>query len=207
MTNILKPALWGLSALLSVMIALYSYRYLFGVGLLAPNVMANLYHRPWLYVHAGGGATALLMTPLQMAGGPRRRFPSLHRWTGRVYALGCLVGGLGGLICAFGTTSGPVATLGFGGLAVAWLTTTTQGWRFAVARQFGDHRAWMIRSFSLTFSAVTLRLYLPTLPLLGLTFEQGYVASSYLAWIPNLIIAELYLRGAFRARVSAQPAL
>ena len=207
MSNLSKPALWGLAALLSTIVALFSYRYLFGVGLLAPNVMANLYHRPWLYVHVAGGATALLVMPLQMWGGLRRRFPALHRRLGRIYAVGCLVGGTGGLICAFGTTAGPVAALGFGSLAMAWLVTTAQGWRFAVARRFDDHRAWMIRSFALTFSAVTLRLYLPLLPLLGFTVEQGYLASSYLAWIPNLLIAEFVLRGGTRRPLRARPAV
>jgi len=72
-----------------------------------------------------------------------------------------------------------------------------QGWRAALARRFPAHRAWMIRSMSLTFAAVTLRLYLPVVPLLGLPFVDGYRAISFLAWVPNLILAELYLRGAF----------
>ena len=55
----------------------------------------------------------------------------------------------------------------------------------------------MIRSFALTFAAVTLRLYLPLVPLLGISFVDGYRAISFLAWVPNLIVAELYLRGAF----------
>ena len=58
----------------------------------------------------------------------------------------------------------------------------------------------MIRSFALTFAAVTLRLYLPLIPLLGLSFIDGYRAVSFLCWIPNLIIAELYLRGVFTRR-------
>ncbi len=48
----------------------------------------------------------------------------------------------------------------------------------------------MIRSFSLTFAAVTLRLYLPIGIMSGLTFEQIYVATAWISWIPNLLIAE-----------------
>ena len=52
----------------------------------------------------------------------------------------------------------------------------------------------MIRSFSLTFAAVTLRLYLPIGIVSGLTFEQIYVATAWISWVPNLLVAELYLR-------------
>ena len=49
---------WILAAL-SVAVALFSYRYLLGVGPLAPNVMANGLARPWLPVHVAAAATRL----------------------------------------------------------------------------------------------------------------------------------------------------
>ena len=52
----------------------------------------------------------------------------------------------------------------------------------------------MIRSFALTFAAVTLRLYLPFPPMMGFTFVEGYRVIAWLAWVPNLALAELYLR-------------
>jgi hypothetical protein len=61
-------------------------------------------------------------------------------------------------------------------------------------RRFVDHRAWMIRSFALTFAAVTLRLYLPLAAVLSLDFVDAYRAISFLAWVPNLVVVELYLR-------------
>ena len=104
---------------------------------------------------------------------------------------------------AFGSTAGPIATGGFASLAVVWIITNVQGWRMARERRFEAHRAWMIRSFALTFAAVTLRLYLPFLPLAGIQFVDGYRAISYLCWIPNLLLAELYIRGAFSRRQAA----
>jgi uncharacterized membrane protein len=163
-------------------------------------VVQNLFHRPWLDVHVVGAASALLVGPLQFLPRLRARRRTLHRWLGRTYVAGCLIGGVGGLVMAFGTTAGPIAGVGFGSLAIVWLVTTGQAWRSAVARRFDDHRAWMIRSFALTFGAVTLRLYLPIFPLFGLSFVDAYRVTSYLAWIPNLIVAELYLRGAFARR-------
>lgn len=60
--------------------------------------------------------------------------------------------------------------------------------------RFVEHRAWMIRSFALTFAAVTLRLYLPLAALLSINFIDAYRAISFLAWVPNLAVVELYLR-------------
>lgn len=189
--------LWGLTALLSVAIAVFSYRYLPRIGPMSPDVLRNLFSRPWLDLHVAGAATALLLVPLQLLPRLRARRRDLHRWIGRTYVVACLVGGVGGFFLAFGSTAGPIATAGFGSLAVVWIITNIQGWRLALARRFDEHRAWMIRSFALTFAAVTLRLYLPIGPLLHIPFIDAYRAISFLAWVPNLIVAELYLRGAF----------
>ena len=206
MTGRLNKTLWTLMAVLSLAIALFSYRYLLRIGPLAPTIMQNLFARPWLDVHVAGAATALLIGPFQFLPGLRARVPALHRWMGRSYVLGCLVGGAGGLVMAFGTTAGPIASAGFGGLAVLWLFTTIQAWRRAAARRFVEHRQWMIRSFALTLAAVTLRLYVPLAPLTDYVFVDAYRAISFLCWVPNLIVAEIYIRATAMRRLRAQAA-
>jgi hypothetical protein len=192
--------LWGMMAIVSIMIALFSYRYLLGVGPLAPNVVTNAFARPWLAIHVAGACTALLIGSFQFILKIRRRFPSWHRWAGRVYAVGCIVGGFAGLLLALGSTSGPVATAGFGGLATGWLITTIRAWQLALEGRFVEHREWMIRSWALTLAAVTLRLYLPIAPLLGFSFVEGYRAISFLCWVPNLVLAEIYLANGRKQR-------
>jgi hypothetical protein len=108
--------------------------------------------------------------------------------------ISCLGGGAAGFVLAFGASTGWISTAGFGSLAILWIVTTSLAWRRAMQGQFIEHRAWMMRSFALTFAAVTLRLYLPLLPLLSIGFTQGYRAISFLAWVPNLLAVELYLR-------------
>lgn len=204
MNTRISMGLWGLLAFLSVGVAIFSYRYVAEVGLLSPEVMANLFARPWLAVHAGGASTALLVGGFQFLPAVRRRKP-LHRWLGRTYATGCIVGGLAGLGLAFGTTAGPIAGLGFGILAVIWIYVTTQGWLTARARRFDEHRRWMIRSFALTFGAVTLRLYLPIGAIAGMDFVEIYQLTAWISWIPNLILVELYMRRQTTRRL--QPAM
>ena len=69
----------------------------------------------------------------------------------------------------------------------------------AKARRFADHERWMVRSFALTFAAVTLRLYIPAGQVLGLDFMAAYRAIAWLCWVPNLVVAELLIvRGGLR---------
>lgn len=192
-STILNRSLWGLAAVLSVGVAGYAYYFAPHVQDLGPQVVANLFARPWLTLHVAGAGTALLVACFQFLPALRRR-RAVHRWLGRIYAVSCIAGGAAGFVLAFGTTAGPVAAAGFGLLAPIWIYTTAQGWLAARHRRFDEHRRWMIRSFSLTFAAVTLRLYLPIGMMSGLSFEQIYVATAWISWVPNLLIAELYLR-------------
>jgi len=192
--------LWGFGAVSSVLIALVSYRYLVPHMPIPPNVGANLMARPWLFVHAGLASTALLVGPWQFLPRLRARVPRLHRWLGRIYIFSCIVGGTGGLLLAGGATAGPVARAGFGLLAVIWLLVNVQGLRLAMTGRYAEHRQWMIRSFALTFGAVLLRVYIPLSQMMGIEFMTAYRAISWLAWVPNLIVAELYVRGVFRPR-------
>lgn len=187
----------GIVALLSVLVALVSYRYLLpeppGAS---PNVMDNTYARLGvLTAHAGFAATALLIGPFQFVAGIRRRWPSVHRRMGTLYVIACIGGGAAGMVLATGVSTGPVAAAGFAGLAFAWLFTTFRAWRLARTKRFISHEQWMIRSFALTLAAVTLRLYLPIAAVAfpQYPFEQSYVAIAWLCWVPNLILAELLI--------------
>lgn len=183
------------AAVLAVAVALASLRYLASPAPhVPPNVARNALARPWLPIHAVLAAMALLLGVLQFLrtrGGARRWW---HRWSGRGYMLACLGAAPAGLILAFGATTGPVATAGFGSLAVVWFTCTVLGWMAARRRDFTAHRAWMIRGYALTFAAVTLRLYLPVVLLAHLDFVISYRAISFLCWVPNLVLAEVYVR-------------
>jgi uncharacterized membrane protein len=150
---------WWTMALLSVGVALYAIAVLLVPGFGAPIVGDIRANTPLaLWAHLGGSWIALLVGPLQLNGRLRNRAIELHRWLGRSYVIGVLIGGAGGLALAVTSNQGIVTHLGFGALAVGWLFCTIQGYR---AIRGGDevvHRAWMMRSFALTFAAVMLRI-------------------------------------------------
>ena len=186
----------ALGGFFCVALALVSFRYLLRFGGTPPVIEGNLFIEPWLMVHVAGAATALLLGPWQFSSRLRNRLPTLHRWIGRTYVVSCLVGGAAGFLLALGASTGPMSTIGFGSLAILWIVTTSLAWRRAVQGRFIEHRAWMIRSFALTFAAVTLRLYLPLIFVFQVGFDDAYRAISFLCWVPNLLVAELYLRKA-----------
>jgi uncharacterized membrane protein len=170
-------------------------------------IMHNAMAKPWLLVHAGFAAAALLLGPTQFVPALRRRAPALHRWMGRAFIVSALIGGASGLPLALGTAAGPIAATGFTGLAVLTLLCAVQAWRLAMARRFPEHREWAIRTFALLFAGVTLRLWLPLSMIAQLDLMESYRVISFLAWVPNLLLAELYLaRGRAKRRSPAMPA-
>jgi uncharacterized membrane protein len=196
---------WTLVALLCLGIAGYAAKYLLHPPQTQEQALGNPLGVPFLVIHVAGAVTALLLGSFQFIPALRRGARPPHRWIGRVYVLGCLIGGVAGLVLAPGSFAGPIATAGFGSLAAIWITVNLLGWRAAVQGRFVDHRRWMIRSWVLTLAAVTLRLYLPLVQVFGLDFLPWYRAISFLAWVPNLILAELWLRSAMARSKSDLP--
>jgi uncharacterized membrane protein len=191
-----------------MLIAAASLRYaLTGVTGAPSNVAQNRFAASGaLLVHIAAATVALAIGPLQFFPALRARWPAWHRRIGTAYVIACLVGGVAGGVLAAGASEGPIATAGFGLLAISWIGATAMAWRYAKARDFVRHQQWMTRSFALTFAAVTLRLYLPVLFIAHLDFEAGYRAISFLCWAPNLVVAELWLRRRSLVRTSPRRA-
>src|SRR6185369_1668894 len=148
-------------------------------------------HQPALYSHIFGAAVALSLGAFQFSARLRTGRPQLHRWMGRLYlGVGVLVGGIAGLIMATHAFGGVAARLGFGVLAVLWLYTGARAYKAIRGGDTTAHRRWMVRNFSLTFAAVTLRLYLPLAGVAGVPFEVAYPIIAWIAWVPNLAVAE-----------------
>ncbi|HXQ10914.1 MAG TPA: DUF2306 domain-containing protein [Caulobacteraceae bacterium] len=192
-------ALWLIAAL-SIAVGLYGLSYLVGRPA-PPGPAANAAYYPWLPIHAVCAGAALLIGPWQFFAAIRRRWPAVHHWTGRTYVTLCAIAGSAGLILAWNTSSGPVARYGFLTLAIVWLGCTGMAYACALRRDFVAHRAWMTRSFALTFAAVTLRAYLPFSALPHLSFAIVYPLTAWVSWIPNLAVAEWWLRSGPRPRI------
>lgn len=148
------------------------------------------------WIHVFTSLFALLSGFTQFAPSLLRRMPRLHRWMGRAYGVNvCFITGPASLVMAFYANGGFSSMLAFSLLAVGWIITTALGWRAALRRQWESHREWMMRSYALTLSAITLRIWKYVLVLL---FEPKpmdlYRLVAWLGFIPNLLVVEWLIR-------------
>lgn len=146
------------------------------------------------YIHFTLSPLALVAGAFQFSARIRHTAPAIHRVLGYIYIISCLLGAVSGLVLALFTPSGHIAAAGFALLALFWIMTTTAAFNAIRLRDITRHRRWMVRSYALTFAAVTLRLYLFLTAIAG--FEDSWWAYSLIAWLcwaPNLIVAERYL--------------
>ncbi len=145
-------------------------------SLVHPEMEANfLAHATGIYTHAFASIVALALGPFQFSARLRQNHRNFHRWLGRSYlTVGVLVGGLSGLYMSQYAFGGPVARLGFALLAVLWLYTGLRAYLAVRRGTIDEHRKWMVRNFSLTFAAVSLRLYLPASMAAGVEFATAY---------------------------------
>jgi uncharacterized membrane protein len=182
---------WALMTALALIIAAYAIALLFVPAMRAPFLQERFATVPLLaYLHLAGAGIALAVGPFQLNTRLRSRFLRAHRWMGRTYVISVLLGGSAALALATMSEAGVPTHMGFGLLAVLWLFTTGNAYRHIRAGDRVSHRRWMIRSYALTFAAVTLRIYLPLSQMAGIPFDPAYQAISWFCWVPNLIVAE-----------------
>lgn len=180
--------------LLAIAVAAYAGAAIFSTQLRTPFVADLFAKAPASALgHLAGGLIAILAGAFQVSSRMRSRSLAVHRWLGRVYVTGVLVGGVSGLRLSLSSTGGLVTHFGFGMMAVLWLGATIMAWVRIRSGNRAAHRVWMFRSYALTLAAVTLRVYLPLSQMAGLPFDQFYQAVSWLCWVPNLLVVEWFV--------------
>lgn len=153
--------------------------------------------------HLLAGALILVLGPIQLIRSVRERWPLLHRWFGRIYVFSAGIAGLGGLgfILARGTIGGAVMNIGFGLYGLLMTIAAFETYRHARAHRFNVHRAWAIRLFALAIGSWLYRMdygfWLIAAHRLGhtSTFRGPFdVVMSFFFYLPNLLVAELFIR-------------
>ncbi|MEO8513721.1 MAG: DUF2306 domain-containing protein [Ignavibacteria bacterium] len=142
--------------------------------------------------------TAIFVLPAgftQFSAYIRRNFVLIHKYTGWIYAVTViLLAGPSGFYMGLHANGGAVSQVSFCLLAVLWIYFTTMAIVKAVKGDIKSHREFLIRSFALTLSAITLRAWKYLLVfLLQPKPMDVYQVVAWLGWIPNIIIAELII--------------
>jgi uncharacterized membrane protein len=154
---------------------------------------------PWriaFFVHVFSSMFVLVAGFTQFSAYLLKHYKKLHRVIGKIYVIDILfVSGPASFIMALLANGGIPSRIAFTTLAILWITTTAKGWQTAMAGQFTAHREWMMRSYALTLSAVTLRAWKWLLiALFHLRPLDTYMIVAWMGFVPNLLFIEWQIR-------------
>ncbi|MEZ5039473.1 MAG: DUF2306 domain-containing protein [Saprospiraceae bacterium] len=160
------------------------------------HIIHLLHYRFAFYFHIFTSLFVLLAGILQFSGFFLRKWPLLHRWIGRSYVFIILcISGPAAMVMSFYANGGWMSRISFIILTALWWWFTWKAYQTARQRAFATHGEFMIRSYALTLSAITLRIYqflLGTFWLMDPQFQ--YLLVAWGSWVINLGLAEGLIR-------------
>jgi len=163
--------------------------------------------RTAFFIHVYASIWVLLAGFTQFSKKIQRNNPRLHRTMGYIYVTDILlITGPAGLLMGFYANGGITSRIGFVSLALLWIFFTAMALIKARQKNFKAHRKFMIRSYALTLSALTLRAWKYAITNTAeLTHTQispmdVYRVVAWLGWVGNLIVAEWMIRRSGRKK-------
>lgn len=159
------------------------------------HIVHLLHYRLAFYLHIFPALLVLAAGITQFSNAILVRTPVVHRLVGKLYVGSILlVCGPAGFIMAWYSNGGWVARSSFLVLSALWWVSTWLAWRAIKQGDRHRHRSWMIRSYALTLSAVTLRVmqfYFAVYT--DQDADTVYRIIAWPSWLINLLVAELIL--------------
>ena len=155
------------------------------------------------YIHVFSSVFTLLAGFTQFSSEFLKNHRSLHKLIGRIYVWDIvLINFPTGLIMAIYANGGLPSKLAFLILDGLWFWFTVKAVIEVKKGNIALHRDYMMRSYALTFSAVTLRTWRLVLSSsFDLDPQLIYMLDAWLGFVPNLICVEWLI---FRSRNAAQ---
>lgn len=178
--------------MLKLTIPYFSFRYDISFLLTKQSVLHNIHWRIAFYFHIAFSLIVLFTGAFQFIKVDSMRIKKVHRSLGKIYVFTVLiVSAPSGLIMAFYANGGIIAKISFVITAILWWIFTFRAFRFIIKKEIALHQKNMLRSYALTLSAITLRIYVLVLPyFIHLYGKEMYATVAWLSWIPNLIVTE-----------------
>lgn len=151
-----------------------------------------MHYRVAFFIHVFSALFVLLAGYTQFSAAIRQKYPKLHRQLGWLYVLVTVfLAGPSGFVIGIYANGGLSSRIAFCLLALLWIAFTVMAVLAIVKKQVLSHRAWMIRSFALALSAITLRAWKYILVALFHPKPMDvYQVVAWLGWTLNLLIAE-----------------
>jgi uncharacterized membrane protein len=158
-------------------------------------------HSTLTLLHVIPGALFMVLGPLQFIGSLRKRYPEVHRWSGRIFLTASTIIGVTGLTMAAGNTIGgwdeKSAIFLFGSF---FLFALGKALWHAMHREFAAHREWMIRGYGIGLAVATIR------PIMGIFFataiarghtpqpQEFFGTAFWIGFTLQAIVAEIWIR-------------
>ncbi|WP_320815137.1 DUF2306 domain-containing protein [Flavobacterium sp.] len=160
------------------------------------------YYNVAFFTHVYSSVFLVLIGWIQFWPFFRKKYSNLHKLIGKFYILVILLfSGPSALIMGCHANGGVVSKISFVILSVLWIFFTYMSFYYAKNLNFKAHQKFAIRSFALTLSAISLRLFKYIIVFLFHTPPMDtYQIVSWLGWIFNLIIAEIIIIYIFRKK-------
>lgn len=171
------------------------------------HVIGFLHYRVAFFTHV---YTSMLVLPagfIQFNAWLLKKYKSLHRISGWIYVVFVLLlVAPSGFIMGLYANGGISSQVSFCLLSVLWFYSTLRALLFIRKKDFNTHRKWMIRSFALTLSAITLRAWKYILVYLFHPAPMDtYRLVAWLSWVVNLIVAEIIILKYYKNEKNNKP--
>lgn len=154
------------------------------------------HYRVAFFTHVYSSIFVLLLGVFQFSGIIRRHYSLIHKAFGKAYvALILLFAAPSGLIMGYYGNGGFYAQAAFCLLSALWFLFTLKAFLAIRARRIQVHQNFMILSYALTLSAISLRLFKWLIAnTLALPPMDTYKIVVWLGWIFNLAVALLLIK-------------
>ncbi|MNJ86142.1 hypothetical protein D3C87_36290 [compost metagenome] len=160
-----------------------------------------IYHiRHWkysFYIHVFSSILIITSGLFQFSKTVLNKYTKVHRVSGFIYLVTTLlISGPAALVMSFYANGGYPAQASFVILSIFWLGSTFMAYYYVRKKDYLKHGKWMTRSYALTLSAVSLRLYSYLFDVFHFTMHPVdlYILLSWMSWVPNLIVAEIFIK-------------
>lgn len=153
------------------------------------------YYKIAFFTHVYTSIFLMILGFLQFSKTIKRKYIKIHRWSGRVYAVIILfLSGPSGLVMSYHANGGILSKTAFVILSLLWMSFTFLSVYYVLKKDIINHQKFAIRSFALTLSAISLRLFKYIIVFLFQPQQmEVYRIVAWLGWTFNLIVAEIII--------------
>ena len=120
----------------------------------------------------------------------------IHQYAGKAYVFLILfLAAPTGIYMGFFANGGFFSKISFVILGIFWWFSTFKAYQLIRQKNYKAHQQWMWRSFALTLSAITLRLWKWIIVYFFHPSPMDvYEIVAWLGWVPNILLIELLIR-------------